>query len=73
MRTTVDCREMVGGDGREASHKSIIGNAFRGQSGGHGSRVLLLSHIWGGVTTVTSLCPHVSTDSWATGLARVAL
>ena len=42
MRAVVDCREMGQGDMRE---EIVVGNAFGGEPGSHGSKVILLSHV----------------------------
>ena len=43
MRAAVDFGEMGRGDGRE----EIMGNAYGGNPGSHGSKAILLSHAWG--------------------------
>ena len=40
-RAAVDCREMDGGDVRE---EILVGDVCGGKLGGHGSKVILLSH-----------------------------
>ena len=42
VRAAVDCREMDGGDVRE---EIVVGNAWGGKPGSHGSKVILLSHV----------------------------
>ena len=41
VRAAVDCREMDKGDVRR---EIVVGNAFGGKLGSHGSKVILLSH-----------------------------
>ena len=41
VRAVVDCREMDKGDVRR---EIVVGNAFGGKLGSHGSKVILLSH-----------------------------
>ena len=41
-RVTVDCRQTDRGEVRE---KIVMGNAFGGKPGSHGSKVILLSHM----------------------------
>ena len=40
-RAGVDCGEMDLGDVRE---EIVVGNAYRGEPGSHGSKAILLSH-----------------------------
>jgi len=40
-RAAVDCGETDRGDGRE---EIVVGNAYGGKPGRHGSKVILLSH-----------------------------
>ena len=57
MKVAVDCREMNQGDVRE---EIVLGNAFGGKLGSHGSKVILLSHVGGGAITTASLSPQGS-------------
>ena len=41
MRAGVDCRETDLGEVRE---EIVVGNAYRGKLGSHGSKAILLSH-----------------------------
>ena len=40
----VNCRETDGGDVRE---ETVVGNASGGKPGSHGSKAILLSHVYG--------------------------
>ena len=42
-RTAVDCGEMDLGDVRE---EIVVGNAYRGEPGSHGSKAILLSDVF---------------------------
>ena len=44
MRAAVDCRESDLGDVRE---ETVVGNASGGKPGSHGSKAILLSHVYG--------------------------
>ena len=44
MRDAVDCRESDEGDMRK---EIVVGNACGGKPGSHGSKVILLSHMYG--------------------------
>ena len=44
MRAAIDYREMNLGDVRE---EIMVGNACRGKPSSHGSKVMLLSHMYG--------------------------
>ena len=43
-RAAVDCGKTDRGDVRE---ETVVGNACRGKLGSHGSKAILLSHVWG--------------------------
>ena len=61
MRAAVDCGEMDRGDVRE---ETVVGNACGGNPGSHGSKAILLSHMyWGGSITIASLSPHTRIGS----------
>ena len=51
VRPVVDCGEMAGGDVRE---EIVVPNAFGRKLGSHGSKAILLSHVWGGTIAVAS-------------------
>ena len=42
MRAAVNCRDMDQGDVRE---EIVVGNAYGGKLGSHGSKAILLSHM----------------------------
>ena len=56
-RAAVDCG---GTDGRDVREEIVLGNAFGGKPGSHGSKVILLSHVGGGAITTASLSPQGS-------------
>ena len=43
MRAIVDCGETDQGEVRE---ETVVGNACGGKPGSHGSKAILLSHVW---------------------------
>ena len=43
-RVAVDCGETDRGDVRE---ETVVENACGGEPGSHGSKAILLSHVWG--------------------------
>ena len=55
MRAAVDCREMDRGDVRE---EIVVGNASGGKPGSHGSKEVLLSHVWVVEPSPWPLSPH---------------
>ena len=60
MRAAVDCGETDGGDVKE---EIVVENAFGGKPGSHGSKAILLSHVYGVVITIASLSPQASISS----------
>ena len=59
-RAAVDCREM---DQEDEKEETVVGKACGGKPGSHGSKAILLSHVWGGAITIASLSPHTSISS----------
>ena len=59
-RAAVDCREKDRGEVRE---EIVMGNACAGKPGSHGSKAILLSHVYGVVITIASLSPQASISS----------
>ena len=60
MRAAVDCGEMDQADVRE---ETVVGNACGGKPSSQGSKVILLSHRYGGAITIDSLSPYASIGS----------
>ena len=60
MRAAVDYRETDQGDVRE---ETVVGNACGGKPSSQGSKVILLSHRYGGAITIDSLSPYASIGS----------
>ena len=56
MRAPVDGGETDGGDVRE---EIAVGNVCGGKPGSHGSKAILLSHVYGVVITIASLSPQI--------------
>ena len=61
MRAAADCGKTDGGDVRE---EIVVGNACGGKPSSHGSKVILLSHAYGGgAIIIASLSLHARIGS----------